>query len=63
MTKQAELESKEKQPKEIVADNKPDTKGKKPDKVDEEALKLRVQRVKKAFRPNWLIEQINTQTK
>ena len=63
MTKQAELESKEKQLKTISADDKSEKKAKKSVKVDEKALKRRIDRIKKAFRPNWLIEQIDNQSK
>ena len=61
MAKQAELEKKVKQPNEKSAQIKPDEKNKKPVVIDKEVLKRRVERVKKAFRSKWLIEQINQQ--
>ena len=63
MTKQAELEQKEKQPEKKPSDVAPVSKDKKTDKVDQEQLKRRIERVKKAFRSRWLADQINSTEK
>jgi len=63
VTKQAELEQKDKQQEDAASVGEPVSKDKKTDKVDQEQLKRRIERVKKAFRSRWLTDQINSTEK